>query len=186
MATVAVTIAGRAYRMSCGEGEEAHLQALGRHVDATLADLRKGFGEVGDNRLVVMTAISVADELFDARRRIGELEGKVAAFSATRSESEAMRDALAAEIAGSLDAASARAGGSGADAERGREGGESRRTGARDGRALLPFARPPLVADRRDMNSGSIGMHRRWLVSTLPGHRALTTRCPEADVARGT
>ena len=44
--TVAVTIAGRVYRMACGEGEEAHLQSLARHVDATLTDLRQGFGEI--------------------------------------------------------------------------------------------------------------------------------------------
>ncbi len=108
MATVAVTIAGRAYRMSCGEGEEAHLQDLGRHVDTTLAGLRKGFGEVGDTRLVIMTAITVADELFETRRRLAEAEQKLAGFNATRSEGEAMRDALAIEIAGSLEAASVR------------------------------------------------------------------------------
>ncbi len=108
MATVAVTIAGRSYRMACGEGEEAHLQELGRHVDAALAGLRKGFGEVGDNRLVIMTAITVADELFDTRRRLAEAEEKLAGFAATRSEGEAMRDALALEVAGSLDAASGR------------------------------------------------------------------------------
>ena len=108
MATVAVTIAGRAYRMSCGEGEEAHLQDLGRHVDTTLAGLRKGFGEVGDTRLVIMTAITVADELFETLRRLAEAEQKLAGFNATRSEGEAMRDALAIEIAGSLEAASVR------------------------------------------------------------------------------
>ena len=108
MATVAVSIAGRAYRMSCGEGEEAHLQELGRHVDAALAGLRKGFGEVGDNRLAIMTAITVADELFETRQRLAEAETKLAGFAATRSEGEAMRDVLADEIAGSLDAASAR------------------------------------------------------------------------------
>ena len=108
MAAVAVTIAGRSYRMSCGEGEEAHLQELGRHVDATLAGLRKGFGEVGDTRLVIMTAITVADELFETRRRLAEAEEKLAGFAATRSEGEAMRDALAVEVAGSLEAASAR------------------------------------------------------------------------------
>lgn len=108
MATVAVTIAGRSYRVACGEGEEGHLQELGRHVDATLADLRKGFGEVGDNRLVIMTAITVADELFETRRRLAEAETKLAGFAATRSEGEAMRDALALEVAGSLDSASAR------------------------------------------------------------------------------
>ena len=108
MATVAVIIAGRSYRMACGEGEEAHLQELGRHVDATLARLRKGFGEVGDNRLVIMTAITVADELFETRRRVAELEDRVAGFDATRSDGETMRDALAMEIAGSLDDASTR------------------------------------------------------------------------------
>ena len=63
MATVAVVIAGRSYRMACGEGEEGHLQSLARHVDQTLAQLRKGFGEIGDQRLTVMTAITIADEL---------------------------------------------------------------------------------------------------------------------------
>ena len=108
MATVAVTIAGRSYRMACGEGEEARLQELGRHVDAALAGLRKGFGEVGDNRLVIMTAITVADELFDTRRRLAEAEEKLAGFATTRSEGEAIRDALALEVADSLDTASAR------------------------------------------------------------------------------
>lgn len=108
MATVAVTIAGRAYRMACAEGEEPHLQELGRHVDATLAGLRKGFGEIGDTRLVIMTAITVADELFETRRRLAALEETLAGFNATRSEGEAMRDALADDVAVSLDAASVR------------------------------------------------------------------------------
>ena len=108
MATVGVTIAGRTYRMACGEGEEGHLQELAGHVDATLAGLRKGFGEIGDTRLVIMTAITVADELFEARRRAAELEARLTDMVATRSDGETMRDALAADVAGALDAASAR------------------------------------------------------------------------------
>ena len=108
MATVGVTIAGRTYRMACGEGEEGHLQELARHVDTTLADLRKGFGEIGDTRLVIMTAITMADELFETRRRAAELEARLAELATTRSESETMREALAADVAGALDAASAR------------------------------------------------------------------------------
>ncbi|MCX8254006.1 Cell division protein ZapA [Beijerinckiaceae bacterium RH AL1] len=108
MATVGVTIAGRTYRMACGEGEEGHLQELARHVDATLAGLRKGFGEIGDTRLVIMTAITVADELFEARRRAAEVEARLAELSESRSEGEALRDALALDVAGALDAASTR------------------------------------------------------------------------------
>ena len=108
MATVGVTIAGRTYRMACGEGEEGHLQDLARHVDGTLATLRTVFGEVGDNRLVIMTAITVADELSEAKRKLAAAEEQLASLSATQSEGDAMRDDLAAEIAGSLDAASER------------------------------------------------------------------------------
>ena len=108
MATVGVTIAGRTYRMACGEGEEGHLQDLARHVDQTLAGLRKGFGEIGDNRLVIMTAITVADELSETKRKLAAAEAQLASLSATSSEGEAMRDALAQEIAGSLDAAAER------------------------------------------------------------------------------
>jgi cell division protein ZapA len=108
MATVGVTIAGRTYRMACGEGEEGHLQELARHVDGTLAGLRKVFGEVGDNRLVIMTAITVADELSEAKRKLAAAEEQLASLSATQSEGEAMRDDLASEIAVSLDAASDR------------------------------------------------------------------------------
>lgn len=108
MATVAVTIAGRSYRMACADGEEAHLQELADHVDSTLARLRKGFGEVGDQRLVIMTAITVADELSEARSRIAALERDVAELGALRGRIDAEREAIAAEVATSLDAASAR------------------------------------------------------------------------------
>ena len=108
MATVAVTIAGRVYRMACGEGEEAHLQSLARHVDATLATLRASFGEVGDQRLVVMSAITIADELNEARSRITALEAELGSLRVTESEGAALRDALAEEIAVSLNLAAER------------------------------------------------------------------------------
>ena len=108
MATVAVTIAGRVYRMACDEGEEGHLQDLARHVDRTLATLRKGFGEVGDTRLVVMSAITIADELSEAKARVAALEAELGGLRVTESEGAALRDALAEDVAGLLDAASER------------------------------------------------------------------------------
>ncbi len=108
MATVAVTIAGRVYRMACGEGEEAHLQSLARHVDATLATLRASFGEIGDQRLVVMSAITIADELNEARGRVAALEAEVSSLRVTETEGAALRDALAEEIAVSLNGAAER------------------------------------------------------------------------------
>ncbi len=108
MATVAVTIAGRTYRMACGEGEEGHLQDLARHVDTTLAALRQSFGAIGDTRLVIMTAITVADELSEAKRKVAMLEERLASLAQTTSQGEAMRDALAEEMSGALDVAAER------------------------------------------------------------------------------
>jgi cell division protein ZapA len=108
MATVAVTIAGRVYRMACDEGEEGHLQGLARHVDATLASLRQGFGEIGDQRLAMMTAITIADQLSEAKTRIAELEEEVGGLRVSQSDGEALRDQLADEIAVAIGEAAER------------------------------------------------------------------------------
>ena len=80
MAQVTVTIAGRTYRMACGDGEEEHLAGLAAGLDAKIDEMRRAFGEIGDMRLHVMAAITIADELSETKRRIGTLEEEVAAF----------------------------------------------------------------------------------------------------------
>jgi cell division protein ZapA len=76
MAHVTVTIGGRSYRLACNEGEEPHLEGLARQIDEKIAEIRESVGEIGDQRLVVMAALTIADELFEARRIVGELERK--------------------------------------------------------------------------------------------------------------
>lgn len=73
MAQVSVSIAGRVYRMACADGEEEHLRGLGARLDAQVARLRGSFGEIGDTRLVVMAAITLADQLAEAETRIEAL-----------------------------------------------------------------------------------------------------------------
>lgn len=85
MAHVQVTIAGRSYRMACGEGEEKHLEALAAAFDARISEMRGAFGEIGDMRLHVMAAIMTADELAETKRRVEALEGEVAAMRALAS-----------------------------------------------------------------------------------------------------
>ncbi|MDQ0390859.1 cell division protein ZapA [Labrys monachus] len=74
MAHVSVTIAGRAYRMACDEGQEEHLLELGRQLDGKIDQLRSAFGEIGDMRLSVMAGIMIADELSETQRRVGALQ----------------------------------------------------------------------------------------------------------------
>ncbi len=90
MGQVTVTIAGKVYRMSCGDGEEAHLEGLAALYDSRIDDMRKGLGELGDMRLHVMAALTLADEISEMRRRVQTLEGTLeslkgdAGFAETR------------------------------------------------------------------------------------------------------
>ncbi len=86
MPTVAVTINGRSYRMACDEGQEGHLQSLAAEIEGHVQQLKGSFGEIGDQRLTVMAAVMVADELAEARRRLKLLETEAAHARATRSD----------------------------------------------------------------------------------------------------
>lgn len=108
MAQVTVQIGGRDYKMACGEGEEEHLLALGRAVDERHARLKTQFGEVGDIRLSVMTAIMIADELAESDRRHAALEAEIAALRAERADAGAVFDSHHADVAGQIAAAAER------------------------------------------------------------------------------
>jgi cell division protein ZapA len=78
MPQVNVTIAGKAYRMACGEGEEQHLAGLAELYDGKIAEMRQAFGEIGDMRLHVMAALMVADEVFELKQRVAALQSDMA------------------------------------------------------------------------------------------------------------
>ncbi len=69
MALVNVMISGRAYTIACDDGEEEHLRELGALVDAKAREVQETVGQVGDQRLLLMAALLMADELIEARNR---------------------------------------------------------------------------------------------------------------------
>lgn len=108
MAHVQVTIGGRPYRLACGEGEEEHLMALARMIDGKIAELRGNFGEIGDQRITVMAALTVADELSETQRRVAALEAEVARLRNSGAGASAERAALADRLAEALGEAAQR------------------------------------------------------------------------------
>ena len=86
MPQVVVTIDGKTYRMACADGEEDHLRALAERFDKTLVQLRGAFGEIGDQRLTVMTGISVMDQLVDAEAKLEASREDLAEFSRVKDE----------------------------------------------------------------------------------------------------
>ncbi|MEX6505270.1 cell division protein ZapA [Jiella sp. M17.18] len=98
MPQVVVTIDGKTYRMACAEGEEAHLEDLAADFDAKVAELRESFGQIGDLRLTVMAAIMATDQLFEARRKLRELEGRVERGAPAPTGDGREREALAESL----------------------------------------------------------------------------------------
>lgn len=71
MAQVTVTLNGRTYRLKCADGEEERLHDLIDHIRDKLDMLTQKFGPTGSDRLLLMAAILISDELFDARDQAG-------------------------------------------------------------------------------------------------------------------
>ena len=84
MAQVNVTINGHQYRMACLDGQEDHLLGLARDFSERIERLRAQFGEVGDMRLTIMAAITVADELSEAAAKVRRLEQQISTAEQAR------------------------------------------------------------------------------------------------------
>ncbi len=66
MGQVAITVNGRCYRFDCGDGEESRLQELADYVKSRMEALSSEHGNVGEERLLLMAALTITDELWDA------------------------------------------------------------------------------------------------------------------------
>ncbi|MGB0085544.1 MAG: cell division protein ZapA [Rhodomicrobiaceae bacterium] len=70
MAQVTVSVNGRKYRMSCGDGAEQRVSELAGYIDGIVQDIKGGFRQVQDDRLFLMAAIIIADQLSDVREEL--------------------------------------------------------------------------------------------------------------------
>lgn len=108
MGSVNVNINGRQFRIACEDGQEAHLEKLATDFDALISDLRERIGEVGDARLTIMAALTVADELSESIRKIRGLEAELSALKDARLASADRADATQTAIVAAFSAAAER------------------------------------------------------------------------------
>ncbi|MGB0682502.1 MAG: cell division protein ZapA [Magnetovibrionaceae bacterium] len=76
MAQVKVQINGKSFEIACDDGQEAHLMRLGTYIDKRIGELVAAVGQVGNDRLLVMASLLIADELSDAYAELEELRAK--------------------------------------------------------------------------------------------------------------
>lgn len=100
MAQMTVRINGYAYTVGCEDGQETHLLAMAEQVDNRIANIKAVGGQSGEARLLVLSALLLADEVHDLR-----LELAAAQAAAQTAQAQAARPPRAArdkELARSL------------------------------------------------------------------------------------
>jgi cell division protein ZapA len=105
---VTVTINGRQFRMACEDGQEGHLKRLAQDLDQRIERLRARFGEIGDTRLTVMAALTIADELADMTGKVRRIEEELASLQEARVASAEHAKATQAAVAAALNSAAER------------------------------------------------------------------------------
>jgi cell division protein ZapA len=85
MGQVSVTLNSRTYRLECGEGEEAHLIELAEYLSTYVDVMKRKFGQIGDDRLILMASLHVTDELWELRRQMQEMKTTLAEARRDRS-----------------------------------------------------------------------------------------------------
>jgi cell division protein ZapA len=108
MGQVSVTLNGRTYRLECGEGEETHLIALAEYLGSHVDTMRRKFGQVGDDRLILMASLVVTDELWELRRQTQELKSALAEARRDRSVADESTKHLQAELSARVSSAADR------------------------------------------------------------------------------
>ncbi|MGC1711177.1 MAG: cell division protein ZapA [Methyloceanibacter sp.] len=108
MGQVSVTLNGRTYRLECGEGEETHLIALAEYLGSHVDTMRRKFGQVGDDRLILMASLVVTDELWELRRQMQAMKSTLAEARRDRSVADESVKNAQADLAARVSAAADR------------------------------------------------------------------------------
>jgi cell division protein ZapA len=76
MAQIDILVNERAYRVACQDGQEERLLRLAAHLDREAQALARDLGQIGEARLLLLTALTVCDELFEAREKLADAEAR--------------------------------------------------------------------------------------------------------------
>ena len=72
MANVNIKFKGKDFLLSCDDGQEEHLEELLVHINQKFNDLKKDLGNIGENKLLLITSVQVMDEYFETKKKVEE------------------------------------------------------------------------------------------------------------------
>ena len=70
MANVSIKFNGKEFLLSCDDGQEEHLEELLIHINKKFNELKNSLGNLGENKLLLITAVKVMDEYFETKKKV--------------------------------------------------------------------------------------------------------------------
>lgn len=97
MAKAEISIRGRSFSIACAPGQEMRIQRLAEQLDARVRQISDAVGDIGEERLFLVTALALLDELDSARRGVSQ-----------KPDTDARAIAILIAMAGKIEALAAR------------------------------------------------------------------------------
>ena len=70
MANVNIKFNGKDFLLSCDDGQEEHLEELLTHINEKFTNLKNDLGNIGENKLLLITSVQIMDEYFETKKKI--------------------------------------------------------------------------------------------------------------------
>ena len=70
MANVNIKFNGKEFLISCDDGQEEHLEELLTHINEKFSNLKNDLGNIGENKLLLITSVQIMDEYFETKKKV--------------------------------------------------------------------------------------------------------------------
>ena len=77
MANVSIKFNNKEFLLSCEDGQEEHLEELLIHINQKFNDLKNNLGNLGENKLLLITAVKIMDEYFETKKRVDQQKNEL-------------------------------------------------------------------------------------------------------------
>ena len=77
MANVSIKFNNKNFLLSCEDGQEEHLEELLIHINQKFNDLKNNLGNLGENKLLLITAVKVMDEYYETKKKVEQKKSEL-------------------------------------------------------------------------------------------------------------
>ena len=81
MANVSIKFNGKEFILSCDDGQEEHLEELLIQINQKFNDLKNNIGNLGENKLLLITAVKVMDEYYETKKKVEQKKNEIKELS---------------------------------------------------------------------------------------------------------